>query len=51
VKLVVHDSALRHPLLQALPERFPHVHTRGSNRTFLNGEMFRQVSSGRLFKQ
>src|SRR5260370_30197873 len=35
VKLVVHDSIFRHPLLQALPERFPHVHTSGSNRTSL----------------
>src|SRR6201997_141303 len=35
VKLVVDDPALRHPLLQALPERFPHVHTRRSNRTSL----------------
>src|ERR1700733_15778528 len=35
VKLVVDDLALRHPLLQALPKRFPHVHTRGSNRTSL----------------
>ena len=35
VKLVVDDPALRHPLLQALSERFPHVHTCGSNRTSL----------------
>src|ERR1700723_2841928 len=35
VKLVVHDPALRYPLLQALSERFPHVHTRRSNRTSL----------------
>jgi len=35
VKLVVHDPALGHPLLQALPERFPHVHTSRSNRTSL----------------
>src|SRR5882672_11059546 len=36
VKLVVDDPALRHPLFQALPKRFPHVHTRRSNRTALN---------------
>src|SRR5258708_35845505 len=35
VKLVVDDPALRHPLFQALAKRFPHVHTRRSNRTSL----------------
>src|SRR5258707_15282097 len=35
VKLVVDDPALRHPLFQALPKRFPHVHTRCSYRTSL----------------
>jgi len=35
VKLVVDDPALWHPLLQALPNRFPHVDARGSNRTSL----------------
>src|SRR3984893_15330733 len=35
VKLVVHDPALWHPRLQALPERFPHVHTSRSNHTSL----------------
>src|SRR5260370_26622401 len=35
VKLVVDDPALRNPLFQALAKRFPHVHTRRSNRTSL----------------
>src|SRR5208337_3405961 len=33
VKLVVHDPALRHPLLQALLKGFPHIDASGSNRT------------------
>src|ERR1700723_4069240 len=50
VKLVVHDPALRHPLFQALPKRFPHVHTRGSNRTSLKRtQMFLEDLVQRLF--
>ena len=50
VKLVVHDPALRYPLLQALPKRFPHVHTRRSNRTSLKRtQMFLEELVQRLF--
>src|SRR5580700_8491050 len=50
VKLVVDDPALRHPLLQALPKRFPHVHARGSNRTSLKRtQVFREELVQRLF--
>src|SRR5215469_12219630 len=35
VKLVVNDPALRYPLLQALPERFPHIHAGSANHTSL----------------
>src|ERR1700679_2742359 len=50
VKLVVDDPALRHPLLQALPERFPHVDTRRSNRTSLKRtQVFLEELVQRLF--
>src|SRR5580692_9802643 len=50
VKLVVDDPALRHPLFQALPKRFPHVHTRRSNRTSLKRtQMFLEEFVQRLF--
>src|SRR5271157_6199558 len=50
VKLVVDDLALRHPLFQALPKRFPHVHTRCSNRTSLKRtQMFLEEFVQRLF--
>src|ERR1700677_1463863 len=50
VKLVIDDPALRHPLLQALPERFPHVHTRRSNRTSLKRtQVFLEELVQRLF--
>src|ERR1019366_7259108 len=35
VELVIHDPALRQPLLDALPERLPHIHTASSDRIAL----------------
>src|SRR5258708_726116 len=50
VKLVVNDPALRHPLFQPLPNRFPCVHTRRSNRTSLKRtQMFLEEFVQRLF--
>src|ERR1700689_4501917 len=50
VKLVVDDPALRHPLFQALPKRFPHIHTGRSNRTSLKRtQMFLEELVQRLF--
>src|ERR1700691_2927711 len=50
MKLVVDDPALRHPLLEALSKRFPHVHTRRSNRTSLKPtQMFLPELVQRLF--
>jgi hypothetical protein len=37
VELVVHDLALWRPLLNAQPERFPHVHARRLNPLALPG--------------
>ena len=37
VELVIHDPALRQPLLDALPERLPHVHTGRPDRAPLKG--------------